>query len=317
MTNINKATTSETVLIPINLQLFAEGDANESQSNVVDYSDDEFGDNIPDEETFDDDDSDVDDDVEQAEGEFDEISRNISDVADPIEPKQTPEENKIMQKMRQKAEADAKAKYEADRTALDAERKIVNEQIQANRQRDIEAKHYAAVTDEKIETFADEKGYSYEAAKEILIRDARLNATFEQTQLNQQSEINNLKLNNLKADRYFKFIKPEIDKLLAHDPKADVEGAYTYYVGEYVRSGKMDELIKASNSKTQKQTVADIADRARRKSVSGGDAGGGTDTTDPRSVLSKSSIEMSLAFGHDPKEIAKSVQEKLKNKKRR
>jgi hypothetical protein len=283
----------------------------------VDYSDDEFGDNIPDEETFeDDDDSDVDD-VEQPEGEFDEISSNIQEVADPVTPKQTPEENKVMQKMRQKAEADAKAKYEADRTALEAERKIIQEQIQANKQRDIEAKHFAAVTDEKIEAFADEKNYSYEAAKEILLRDARLNATFEQTQIKQQTEINNLKLNNLKADKYFKFIKPEIDKLLAHDPNADVNGAYTYYVGEYVRSGKMDELIKADRSKTQKQTVADIADRARRKSVSGGDAGGGSDVTDPANVLSKASIEMSLAFGHDPREIAKSVQDKLKNKKRR
>ena len=99
---------SDYILLPINLQLFAAGDvADDDQSGVVDQDDD-----INDDNGSDLDNSDIDNDDNNeptSEDEGDEGSKD-SDVADLNKPKQTSEENKMMQKARLKYEEQVKAK---------------------------------------------------------------------------------------------------------------------------------------------------------------------------------------------------------------
>jgi hypothetical protein len=180
--------------------------------------------------------------------------------------------------------------------------------------KEVERKHVEAVTEEKIEALAYDKGYTFDAAKEILLRDARIAAGTELTQRQQQAEINRLKKETLRNDKYFRFVEPQLDNLVKQDPNVDINGAYTYLIGEYMRSGKMDELIEAEKSKTQKRTVAEMQDRNRRRSMSGGDAGGSE--SNAGAYLSKEHIELANAWGIDKRELA-AHRKTQENKKRR
>jgi len=324
-----EATTSKYELLPfkIDLQLFASDgdgdDANESQSGAVDSTDDEsFVDDGNDYYDFlgtDDEDepkANIKEPKPREESkELDvDIGSEDEDVADP-QSKMTPEENRAYQKIRQKAEAEARASVENDKAVIAEQQKLLQQQIEVMQAKEIEQRHLAQITDEKIENLAYEKGYSTESAREILLRDARIAATMEINQQKQTAEINRLKKDTLRNDKYFKYIEPQIDALLKQDPNVDINGAYNYLLGEQLRNGKMDDLIQEERKSTQQRTVADIQDRSKRRSMSGGDAS--SSSFNPYNYLSKEDMKLADAWGVDKKELAKFNREQANNKKRR
>jgi hypothetical protein len=227
----------------------------------------------------------------------------------------TPEQNKVYQKIRQKAEAEARASIEKDRQAIAEQQKLLQEQIEVMQSRDIEQRYLTAITDEKINALAYEKDYTFEAAKDILTRDAKIAASYEINQRKQQAEINRLKKDSLKNDKYFKFIEPQLDTLMNQDPNVDLNGAYNYLLGEYLRSGKMDDLIQQERRNTQQRTVADIQDRSRRRSMSGGD--GGNSSFNTNSYLSREDTKIADAWGIDKRELAAYKREQELNQRKR
>lgn len=298
-------------LLEVNLQLFADDAAHDGQSGVVDRvnSDDSSkSSNIDnDDESFDDWDEEELPDDDGEEGSKD------SELADPDKPKQSPEENKIMQKARIKYEAEIKAKYEADRIALEEEKKAIEEQRKEIEKQNIINKHYANITQDKIEKLAYDKGIDETIAREILIRDAQLAANYEINENKRNADMYRLKKESYQNKPYFKAIENQVDQYMRQNPGTDIEIAYKYYLGELIASGKIDDIVKQEKTKTQKQTIADIHDRSRRRGISGGDASN-EDVIEPSKILDRESLAMTLAFQNDPREIAKVVKSKMKRR---
>lgn len=74
----------------------------------------------------------------------------------------------------------------------------------------------------------------------------------------------------------------------------------------YLNRKNLKSFMQDAKKKAEKQTIANIHDRARRGVISNdGGVGEDIDTTDI-------DIEMAMAFGHDPREIAKYKKSKLK-----
>lgn len=264
-------------------------------------------------EDAEDEDVDVDDGDDESQDD-DDIGSKDEETAEP-QSKMTPEENKAYQKIRQKAEAEARASLEKDKQTLAEQQRNFQAQLQVMKEKEIENKYLASITDEKIEALAYEKGYSVDSAREILLRDARISATLEINHQKQQNEINRLKKDSLKNDKYFKHIEPQIDILIQQDPNLDINGAYNYLLGEYLRSGKMDTYIQTEKRNTQQKTIADIQDRNRRRSIPSSASGKSADEVlDAKSILDPVSMKMASVFGHDPKDIAKYVKKNLKKR---
>jgi hypothetical protein len=253
------------------------------------------------------------DDIDTDEMEYDDEGSKDGEVAD-TRAKMTPEENKVYQKIRQRAEAEGRASLEKEKTELESKKSTLDKQIQQLQEMEIKNKHFAAITDTKIEELAYEKGFSLDAAKEILVRDAQIAATFEINNMQQRQEINRLKKDQLRNEKYFKFIEPMLEKALNNDPNLDVNGAYNYFLGEYVRNNKsIDNMIRDEKRNTQQQTVADIQDRNRRRNVSGS-SGRSDSVVDAGLVLDSVSMQMTKTFGHDAKDIANYVKKNLKKR---
>lgn len=105
----------------------------------------------------------------------------------------------------------------------------------------------------------------------------------------------------LKEKPFFKELEADIDKMIAAAPGVDVKTAYNYLKGE-----RFDELLEKAKKTTQKSTIADLHDKARRGITSGSEGQG--DDVDTSDV----DVNMARAFGNDPKEIAKYKKQALK-----
>jgi len=103
-------------------------------------------------------------------------------------------------------------------------------------------------------------------------------------------------------------LESEVDAIVNANPDADFENMYYWLKG---KKGKELDAKMAKN--VEKRTIANLHDRSRRKSIRRSD-GGSSDNLTPSSVLDRDSIDMAIAFGNDPREIAKYVR---KNNKKR
>lgn len=95
------------------------------------------------------------------------------------------------------------------------------------------------------------------------------------------------KIDALKKEQFFKELEPELNQLMDQNPNADPNLVYSVLVGNYVRTGKLDELVKKTKESAEKKVVADIHDKERRATPTGGDSGEGKDYVQPTEFGSK------------------------------
>lgn len=279
--------------LKVNLQLFAE---DVDHDDAVDYQDDT-------------EDYDIEDDVEVDE---DNVEDDISEednvkVAEPQSNKQTPQENAVYKKMRLKAEEEARKKIESE-MATEKERisamKIAMEQkLSESRILD------EYMNPKKIYEYADAEGVSEEMASKMLRYEAEKLINAEKSKVSENFNKLQSTKKELQKDKYFHLLENEVDSIVLQNPDIDYKAVYYYQ-----RGLKADELEKELSSKVEKRTIANIHDRARRKSVGGSD-GGSDESVSPATYLTKNGMEMSNAFGNDPRDIAKYVKQNTKKKR--
>jgi hypothetical protein len=114
----------------------------------------------------------------------------------------------------------------------------------------------------------------------------------------------------LSKDQFFKELEPELDELMEKNPTADPNLVYSVLVGNYVRSGKMDELIQKTKESAVKATIADVHDKERRAAPTGGDTGEGKDTVTPSEFTRK----LAGIFGVSASKVAQRSHEKMKGR---
>lgn len=291
-------------LLDFDLQMFAGGkdDVSDNQADVVGLlfeSDDDSSDGFLD---YDDggDDSTLDDDEDE--------QAQKPDAADPDKPGQTPEENEVYKKMRQKAKDDVLKELETDRVRVAQDKKEIEEFRAQQRNAQIEQKHFAQITQEAVEELAYKEGISEDFAHKHLVETAKNQAIQEINNISARVNQAQLQKAALRSEPFFAELEKEVDEMVTRDPSIDITTAYTY-----LRGKNLPQLLADTKSNAEKRTLANVQDNARRRSVPSGSADTGIDVG---KVLSKQDIEMSIAFGNDPKKIAKVVRESQQKSKR-
>ena len=284
----------------INLQLFA---------GEPDEENDKRGKNLPDElfNDWDDEDNEPKDPDEDDGNNGDEDNLDNDDeggeepeVAEPDKSKGKTDQDAIYAKLRRKAEAEAAERLKHEKEELAAERLKIEQERRIN-----------SISQEQIWDKADEEGVSEEAARKMLQLEERARIVEErEANLKRQSDLEQQK-KKLRGELYFKELEVEIDKFVEQYPDTNVEGAF-----HYLRSTKLPDLMAGKIKATEKRTIADMHDRARRGGVSGGSDAGHTEDINPRTILSRADLEMCEAFGTDPKVIARKVKEHQKAKRK-
>jgi hypothetical protein len=218
---------------------------------------------------------------------------------------QTPEENAQFKKMRLKAEEQARLKVEAEfgerQAALDQKARDIEEREQEKRVMD------SYLSDERVYAKADEEGVSEETAKKLLRLEAEKYIDGEKAKLRARYELIDAQKKLLKNDKHYALLEPEVEAVLKDNPHLDFQTVYYHQKGY-----RSEELDKQLSTKVEKKTVANIQDRSRRRV--GTSEGSGDSNLVASAVLTRKGMEMSNAFGFDPREIAAYVQKKIKKK---
>lgn len=117
------------------------------------------------------------------------------------------------------------------------------------------------------------------------------------------------KIAALKGEKFFKELEPELSKLLEQNPEIDPNLAFSVLVGNYIRTGKYDEALQKTKEAAEKRVVADMHDKERRATPTGGDVDDGTEEiARPTSTMT----EIAKAFGVSASKVAQRI---AKNKK--
>lgn len=283
--------TKQIKVLPINLQLFGEDDGANTESDVVDYSQE----------------PDVDGEVEEFEDveldEEEEVVEPQEDVEEE-EPQQTPEENAQFKKMRIKAEEQARKKLEAER----AEIMRMKEEIEQKKAEDKLRNEY--LSQQKVWDKADEEGVSEDTARKMLELELKEVIRSEREKVKQRFDELQAQKAKYQKDPYFNVINEQAEIALRNNPTLTYDTAYKYYRGEMALNG---DLSKEQEKKTVRRTLANVQDSMRRRSV----PTTGGDSINDTAILSKEGKEMASAFGVDPRRVAKRIKEaKLQTKRR-
>lgn len=270
-----------------NLQLFGDGEEVENDDlDVVDPDEEDFEVEDDNEQDFEDDDLE------------DEESEDNEEVADPQDStKQSPKENAQYRKIRLDAEEKARKKFEAERMELQK----LKQEIEAERQESKIKAEY--LTEEKIWQKADEEGVSESVAKRLLEVEAKEVIEAEKRKVRERFDLVEKEKKELQKDEFYNDIAPEMEKVLLQYPDLTPTTVYFHLKGQMA-----NDLFKKASSNAEKRTIANVQDGMRRRNVPSSN-GGASDTL---SVLDKEGIEMSNAFGNDPREVAKYIK---KNKR--
>jgi hypothetical protein len=225
--------------IKINLQLFA-GD-NEEDLSEDDSWDDSDDDEADDSESPDEDGS---DDESENNPEFANLGKSKA--------KQTKDEQTIYADMRRRALKEEKDLLEREREELQRAKKELEEEKRIN-----------SISQEAIWQKADEEGVSEDAARKMLILEEKNKLITErESRINRETEIRDQK-KTYKNEMYFAELEQDIDNMMAQYPDVTVEGAF-----HYLRSVKLKELMDGKLKKKEQQTIANLHDKAKRRSVS-------------------------------------------------
>jgi hypothetical protein len=157
------------------------------------------------------------------------------------------------------------------------------------------------IAGELQQMLVDNPGMTEAVAKRLLIQEQEIKSIkqrdsqrdFDAVILSQKAE--------LKDKPFFKELEADIDVMVKKAPGVDVKTAYNYLKGE-----RFDELLEQAKKNTQKSTIADLHDKAKR-GITSSSEGLGEDVD-----ISDVNVGMARAFGNDPKEIAKYKNRELK-----
>jgi hypothetical protein len=210
---------------------------------------------------------------------------------------QSKEENAMYAKMRRKAEQEVKERYASQYREL-------QELTGLGMDETLEYLRKEKIAQEAVK-YASENNMSEEAAKRLIETETKLKALEQKEKVREfQLDINKQK-KELMKEPFFGELEDEIDTLvndsLSKGEMINVDAAYRFLVGKNINN-----LLNKAKNQTQKQTIANIHDRANR-GVSTSSDGVGDDVD-----ISDIDMEMANAFGNDPKEIAKYKKSKLK-----
>jgi hypothetical protein len=275
-------------VLPINLQRFADPeveDISDDVDDVVDY---------PDEEMEED---------EEEEIEFPEIdeSEDGEEVADPQDDeeedsKQTPEENAKFKKMRLKAEADAKKKFEAERLEI---QRMKQELQESQAEKQIRQEY---LSQQKVWDKADAEGVSEEVARKLLESEVQSIINGEKLKVKERFSAIQKQRAEYKTDKHF----DEVDKLaqeaVENNQNIDYHTAYKFF---YFDIAKKHEGESEKNA--TKRTLANVQDRMKRRSAPA------SSSAPVKTNLSKTTMEINNFLGIDSREVA---QHKKKNSHR-
>lgn len=114
----------------------------------------------------------------------------------------------------------------------------------------------------------------------------------------------------LRKDRFFKELETEFDDLMAKNPSAQPDLVYKVLVGDYVMSGKFNDLLTKEKASTEKKVLADVHDKERRAAPSGGDTNEGKDIVQPSEFGKK----LASVFGVSASKVAQRSHEQLKKR---
>lgn len=214
---------------------------------------------------------------------------------------QTPEANAQYKKMRLKAEEQARIKLEAEFNERQA---ILDQKARAIEEREAEKRVMEDyLSEDKIYAKADEEGVSEETAKKLLRLEAEKYIESEKSKLRARYEHIDSQKKALKSDEHFTLLEAEVDGIVAANPHLDFRTVYYHQKG--FRSKELNEQLQ---TQAERKTVANIQDRSRRRV--GGSEGAGDGNIVASAVLTRKGMEMSNAFGFDPREIASYVKQK-------
>lgn len=269
----------------------------EPQEDVVDSQVEDVQESEVDEETQEE--TVLEDEVE--EGVEEETQQEDSEFTEPNN-KQSKQTNAQYAKMRRKAEGEAKAKLEKERAELESARKEIEEIKKKQEEERIERETLESVTQQAVSDTAYEMNVSEQYARELLTERAKNEASRKKAEYYENFNKVQKQKAELKDKPFFTELESDIDNMIKQNPSLEPKTAYTFLRGE-----KFEELMSRQSNIKEKSMVANMHDKARRKSV-GSD--GSTDSTPELSDFGK---KFASFMGVDPKEAS----EVIKTRKRK
>ena len=116
---------------------------------------------------------------------------------------------------------------------------------------------------EQIDEYAEKHNVTAEEAKELIEKDKRIKDLEFKNRVRDFKDTAGVKKKELANKLYFKELESDIDDLIQENidngKMIDVETAYRYLLG-----AKAEELIKSNKKDTEKRTLANVQDRAKR-----------------------------------------------------
>lgn len=163
---------------------------------------------------------------------------------------------------------------------------------------------------EKIEEAAGDPDKINEIIDERIKAHPKVIETQEKDRTNDYKDIKA----ELSKDKFFKELEPKLDEIMAQNPTADVRQAYNVYKvirSDFLTPEKLSEFVTKEKESAVTKTIADIHDKERRATPTGGDANDGSEElARPTSIMS----DMAKAFGVSANKVAQRIA-KTKNKK--
>lgn len=114
--------------------------------------------------------------------------------------------------------------------------------------------------------------------------------------------------NEISKDKFFKDLETQFDELIGANPTADPKLVYKILRSDYLTDEKLKEIATKEKESAEKKVIADVHDKERRSTPTGGDAGDGKSVVQPTDFTKK----LSGIFGVSPQKVAQRVYEKSK-----
>ena len=107
--------------------------------------------------------------------------------------------------------------------------------------------------EQQAQVYAEEHGISPELAKEQLLLRQEVQALKQSAYMNEAKTRNLQQKAELQSKRFFKELEPEVDRLIAANPKVDVATAFKFLRGE-----RFDELVESERKAAEKKVMEDL-----------------------------------------------------------
>lgn len=114
--------------------------------------------------------------------------------------------------------------------------------------------------------------------------------------------------NELSKDMFFKELEDEFNRLVEANPKVDPRLTYKILRSDYLTEEKLKEIAAKEREAAEKKVIADLHDKEKRSTPTGGDSGDGKNVVQPSEFTRK----IAGIFGVSAQKVAQRVYEKTK-----